>query len=679
MPTTFSSLLVELASGAAGTEAAFTVRLPGAETTEEFKTDTIVLPSEVPPLQTDADLTSYSEALSTAVFGGTNGSSALARARAAADVLNLPLRVRVSVGDDAALARHHWELLADPRGDFKPFAWGERSWFARYVRAPNPRAPALTSGGVRTIALLANPTDLAQMDRIEADAERAVISEALGRTQIRRLVTPRATFESLKRELREGADVVVLTLHGRLNNGRACLYFEREGQQAHVVAATELADHIGQVPTPPRLVVLVSCDSAGTGDTTFRDDGGFFSSAAVALLKAGVPAVVGMQGAVARDTGRTFIKAFFESLLSDGHVEKATAAARMAIPRQADWWVASLVIAVDDGLLWAGGPPRPFLHWDAVLDALDLDECTAILGSEVIERLSNRNLANYFAGQSRRKPQPGTQADLARISQQLRLEIGRERLKTSLKTFYSSIQREDGIKTPDRDLPRSVSAWAREMLPDRELNPYLDLAGLRIALYLTTNPDDLLADALRAAGKTPQILFCPWRNDNPGQLEPATVTPPTVDTPVVYHLFGHLSDTNSVVLTEDDFFDHLIWVARHSARTIPQAIPVQLASTSLLFLGFQLADWEFRLLLRGLMRMPMVRMLAERIHVAVQLDPRELTQEEQEKAVAGLEEHFKGTDVKLEIYWGTVEMFLAELRRQRDKRASETAARVGAS
>ena len=60
---------------------------------------------------------------------------------------------------------------------------------------------------------------------------------------------------------------------------------------------------------------------------------------------------------------------------------------------------------------------------------------------------------------------------------------------------------------------------------------------------------------------------------------------PTVAKPLVYHLFGHISDPDSVVLTEDDHFAWLIaWIARR--KDIPPAVRKAMISKSLLFLGY---------------------------------------------------------------------------------------------
>ena len=80
---------------------------------------------------------------------------------------------------------------------------------------------------------------------------------------------------------------------------------------------------------------------------------------------------------------------------------------------------------------------------------------------------------------------------------------------------------------------------------------------------------------------------------------------PQVQEPVVYYVFGNMSYPDTVVLTEDDYFDFLVGFIRNQQRNGPLSMPASLrkafAAKGLVFLGFHFEDWEFRTLFRGVL------------------------------------------------------------------------------
>jgi hypothetical protein len=119
-------------------------------------------------------------------------------------------------------------------------------------------------------------------------------------------------------------------------------------------------------------------------------------------------------------------------------------------------------------------------------------------------------------------------------------------------------------------------------------------------LYITTNFNKLLVTALREEKKEPRVLLCPWYEDaqEPGGLD--MIDPdyiPSAERPLVFHMFGLFEELESVVLTEDDYFNFLIGVTRNR-NLVPPLVLRALTDRALLFLGFQIDDWNFRVLLR---------------------------------------------------------------------------------
>ena len=117
----------------------------------------------------------------------------------------------------------------------------------------------------------------------------------------------------------------------------------------------------------------------------------------------------------------------------------------------------------------------------------------------------------------------------------------------------------------------------------------------------------------------------------------------------------------SVVLTEDDYFKYLIGVTRDK-DLIPGVVRRALADTALLFLGFRMDDWDFRVLFNSLMTQEGRSRRSRYAHVAAQIDPEEGRIQEPERARRYLESYFQDADIS--IYWGSVEDFVQELNRR---------------
>jgi SIR2-like domain len=189
---------------------------------------------------------------------------------------------------------------------------------------------------------------------------------------------------------------------------------------------------------------------------------------------------------------------------------------------------------------------------------------------------------------------------------------------------------------------------------DRPGEPHAVLAELPIPVYMTTNYDDFMMQALQRAGKSPHRELCRWNDllkDTPSVFDAHDGFVPTVEDPIVYHLHGTLDLPESIVLTEDDYLDFLVSVSRREDVLAPR-IQQALSSTSLLFLGYKLADSNFRVLHRGLVAnsQPGLR----RLSVAVQLSP-----VDSDTAREYLARYFEAMSVI--VYWGDADEFARTL------------------
>jgi len=214
-----------------------------------------------------------------------------------------------------------------------------------------------------------------------------------------------------------------------------------------------------------------------------------------------------------------------------------------------------------------------------------------------------------------------------------------------------------------------IGEWFRG-LPTPDLSaadePHRVLAALELPIYITTNYDGLMARALRERGAAPREAICLWnsgvKEHAPPELRADPAFLPTPATPLVYHLHGHIDVPESLVLTEDDYLDFLINQAR-DPELLPPYVKSSFTRASLLFVGYRIADWNFRVLFRDL-----VTYLAhgiKRSHVSVQTVPGRsgMTDEGERRAQEYLHEYFRQSEIS--VYWGRSDEFARELDRRR--------------
>src|SRR5512143_1863367 len=256
----------------------------------------------------------YGRALTQALFEDPRVLSAFSAMRAAAESQGADLRVHLAV--DASAAELHvvrWETLRDPERD-TPLATSERMLFSRYLASTDwrpVRARALTN--LRALVAIANPADLpAGLAPVDAAAELAAARGALAdspgnppETNPIALVPLPApvSLDALAAELRNGYDILYLVCHGALDDdGRSILYLADAGGNAVPATGDDRVRRIGELETPPRLVVLAACASA----QMTLDDQGVLTALGPRLAESGVPAVIAMQGNASMDTVSAF-------------------------------------------------------------------------------------------------------------------------------------------------------------------------------------------------------------------------------------------------------------------------------------------------------------------------------------------------------------------------------------
>lgn len=184
-------------------------------------------------------------------------------------------------------------------------------------------------------------------------------------------------------------------------------------------------------------------------------------------------------------------------------------------------------------------------------------------------------------------------------------------------------------------------------------DPLLILAELPLPIYLTTSYHSFLEVALRQLGKNPRSDICRWHSG----LEGIRATfgddyTPTPEEPLVYHLHGLDSYPGSMVLTEDDYLEFLVAISQNVGRgadPIPRRVRQAMADSSLVLLGYNMPDWDFRVLFWGLIKPRPLQQTS----VSIQLEPGEIERDYLQKYL---------DEFEFKVYWGTVDQYLLELR-----------------
>jgi len=285
-------------------------------------------------------------------------------------------------------------------------------------------------------------------------------------------------------------------------------------------------------------------------------------------------------------------------------------------------------------------------EWKLLLERISMKKCTPFIGAgachgtlemggEIAEKWAKKY--NYPLKDRR---------DLARVAQFLAVD------KDDMFPKDKIQQQFEGVAPPDFSKPNE---------------PHALLADLKLPIYITTNYDSFMSQALRSREANPQRELCRWNKYvevNSESVLKSSDYKPSAASPLVYHLHGHHEMSQSMVLTEDDYLAFLAELSKNQSL-LPPPILKALTGTSLLFIGYSLNDWNFRVLFRGLIES--LGASLEYTSVAVQLTPdtAENLEDGQEKAQQYLDKYFaKIQKIKVKVFWGDIKDFTAELRKQ---------------
>jgi hypothetical protein len=287
--------------------------------------------------------------------------------------------------------------------------------------------------------------------------------------------------------------------------------------------------------------------------------------------------------------------------------------------------------------------------WSRLIDNIKVQQCVPFVGSDIwnpegpLSHIAEEwtNLYDYPFEDS---------SQLSRVAQFLAIDKGDPMYP---KKMLSKMLRE--IKPPDFKKVNN--------------SPYLTLASLNLPIYITTNYDHILEEALKSQNKKPTSEVCRWFDDLKIYLDRAGKSSvfkgkskytPTSQEPLVYHLHGDMYIPQSMVLTERDYIQFVINLSKEKEKYIfPTIILQRLATSSLLFIGYSLEEINFRIIFQCVLGLQVGDLRESSL--SVQLPPR-LSENKHKKALKYLREYIQ--DQQVYVYWGDSNSFCNDLSKR---------------
>jgi hypothetical protein len=285
--------------------------------------------------------------------------------------------------------------------------------------------------------------------------------------------------------------------------------------------------------------------------------------------------------------------------------------------------------------------------WEVLLRRIKDGRCTPILGAGVYSEGPSLRTAVAKKWAKKYNYPLSDESDLARVARFLAVEVR--------DAEFPSDQYIEEL----RNAPPPAFGTQDE--------PYTILAKLPLPTYITTNYDDFLERALAQQKKDVKTDLCRWMkqlDDEPSPLIDGYQA--TVANPSVFHLYGYTQNKQSLVLSEDDYFQFLINVSKDS-ELIPKQIDKAITGTSLILLGYSLDDWDFRVLFHFLAAK--LKNSTSRTHVAVQISPlsKEAPEDLRRRAQGFFDKYFESRSPDIRVTWDTTQEFLIKLRDRWEK------------
>jgi len=228
---------------------------------------------------------------------------------------------------------------------------------------------------------------------------------------------------------------------------------------------------------------------------------------------------------------------------------------------------------------------------------------------------------------------------------------------------YGDLVSELKTQTQEQRFSEIVRRLDYPRFPEGTEDPLRLLARLPLPIYITTSYYDFMERALDAEGKIPHSQICFW--SGPGSTARPEHRPdpnyePSPTNPAVYHLFGLEDYPQTLVLSEDDYMNFLVSVVEDintQNPIVPLKLRQALAESPLLLLGYQLRDWDFRVLFRFTLKFRREELSPRGMVIQLNQDKKRIGNEE--KALQYLSHYLDKK--QFDVEWTDTESFIRKL------------------
>lgn len=635
------------ATGGGGESVRVTLRLTTRDETRTTPYSTRVDRQAL--LRLENNVTQYGEMLSAAIFAPAEAGMILTEALTAAGSTNAPVRLLLSFEPEVSyLGQLRWERMLDPTTR-EPFALLRRVFITRHCHCDRLLMARIRGEQLRSAVIaVASPAGLIEerFPRIDRAAHEESIAQSV-QPLVPRVLQGRVSLSELSKLSGTPADLLAIVCHGvQATHGGARLWFDGDLQDSEPdpVDAGRFVSALNQAHLP-HLVVLGSCYSGTVGE----DPAPAF---APALVEAGVPYVLAIHGAITPEMLAALLRAFLAELMRTGHVEEAVRVARTRLNVLGMDWALPVLYSRQwtERVVRVGSMPRAtrkFNRWPALRQAIETGKCVPVVGWDADPELHPTR--DQFATEiANMHGLPGSQHKWTIFSEVARY-VAATQGNDVLLDYCRQIMDEAGkAYTKDQEDVAQAPSYSPNGLLGK-------LAQLPLPVYITTSWFDGLSNALRDAGRNPQLRYAGMRINLDPQVPISEAEVPSTANPLVFHLNGHWSDPSSLVGADDEYLVRAIAFGEDPVL-LPDAVRRSLAENLLLVCGIDVSDLDLRLVLA----------LHERFsagskrghHVTLQLERVTPEGEPDDELEQLVQDYLVGSE--LSVFWGTAQEFVHE-------------------